>query len=101
MSRKHKKNRKPTPQPVGSVTLPERKERHGRPLAEVYVKEEVVRVTRGARVNPNTGEAEIYTERKVLSPRRPMTPKEIEEARARVPRALGPTMKYGKEQSKS
>lgn len=93
--RKHKKNRGHTGQAVGSVTLRPRNERHGKPLTDVYIRHEVVRVSRGARINPQTGEAEMYSERKVLAPERVMTAQEIADARARVPRALRPTTKHG------
>lgn len=98
--RKHKKDRGHKSQAVGTVTLRPRSERHGKLLSEVYWREEVVRVTRGVRVNAATGVAEMYSERKVLSPRRPMTPNEIEEARARVLRALHSTATYGRPNGK-
>ena len=93
--RKHKKDRGHTKQAVSCVALRPREERHGKPLSEFYWKEEVVRVTRGARINPTTGEAEAYVERKVLSPRRPMTPQEIADARYAVKRALKSTTRWG------
>jgi|KBSSwiStaDraftv2_1062776.scaffolds.fasta_scaffold378401_3 hypothetical protein len=73
-----------------------RNERHGKPLADVFIKPEVVKVNRGVRVNPQTGEAEVYSERVVLSPRRPMTPAEIAHARDAVVRALHPTTNHAK-----
>lgn len=94
--RKHKKNRGIMKQVVGSVTLRPRVERHSKPLSEVYWTKEIVKVDRGVRVNPTTGEAEMYVERKVVAPRRPMTPQEIADSRYKVKRALSPTMRHGR-----
>jgi hypothetical protein len=82
-----------------TVPMRPRNERHGKPLADVFIKPEVVKVNRGVRVNPQTGEAEAYSERVVLSPRRPMTPQEIQNARDAVVRALYPTTNHAKPQN--
>jgi hypothetical protein len=80
--------------PVSHLTLRPRESRHGRPLTDVFMKPEVVQVTRGTRVNKLTGEIEAFVERKVLSVRRPMRPDEIEAARHNVLRALRSTTDY-------
>ncbi len=100
MSRTHSKF-KSQPSAVGHITLRPRSARHGKPLGDVFFTKEVVKVTQGTRVNPQTGEVEAYSERKVLSARRPMNPIEIEVARKNVLRALNPTTKHARPNGES
>lgn len=74
-----------------------RASRHGKPLAEVFTIVPVLERKRGVRMNPETGQAEVYYE-ETLGARRPMTPSEIEQARYNVRRALRPTGTYGQKQ---
>jgi hypothetical protein len=66
----------------------------------VYWKEAVIKTERKVLTNPQTGELETVTTRTQLSPRRPMTPIEIEAARNGVMRALHSTTTYAQPQNK-
>jgi hypothetical protein len=94
--RRHNVKGQSSPVAANTLSIRPRNERHGKPLADVFIKPEVVKVIRGVRVNPQTGEAETYHERVVLSPRRPMTPQEIQNARDAVVRALYRTTDHAK-----
>jgi len=94
--RRHNVKGQSSPVAANTVSIRPRNERHGKPLADVFMKPEVATVNRGVRVDPTTGEAVQYSERVVLSPRRPMTPQEIQNARDAVVRALHPTTNHAK-----